>query len=308
MARVKWIVCVLVLLACPAMAGPGKQGAQRLFREGNELFQRGDYQGALQRFRQAKALYPSYKIDLNIGSTLNALGRLTEAAAYYDLFLRQAARRAPAEIITAARGSLDELQGKLAQVMLDCPGKAMVEVDGHEVGHTPLEQPIYLVPGRHRIVASVAGRPRLQQDRVFRAGERVQLSVPWEVDAGDPATGHAEANGHVHVRRSKTIWAYTSLGLGLACAVTASILFGVGLHQGDAAHEQYRLAEGNDINRYEQKLEDAETKLTAGHAVLWTGVAVLGFSVYQLLTRPATEQRPGRRAVWLEGVGVTGRF
>jgi len=60
------IVCALVwalfgLCALPAIsraAGTSHARAKALFREGNSRYDRGDYAGALERYRQARALYP----------------------------------------------------------------------------------------------------------------------------------------------------------------------------------------------------------------------------------------------------------
>src|SRR5262245_50885951 len=54
--------------------------AERLFQEGNTLFDTGDYLWALERYRSAWRLDPRARYQLNIGVTLTALGRDAEAA------------------------------------------------------------------------------------------------------------------------------------------------------------------------------------------------------------------------------------
>ena len=151
--RVVALVCLVMSLAAgEAVAGGADRArASELFVQGNRLFKRGLYLDALKKFRQAQKLFPSHKIDLNIGSTLDALGRRTEAAAYFERFLVQASS-APEKITKLARKRLEQLKRKLGSVRLTCLEEgAVVRVDGKSVGRTPLDLPIYLEPGEHRV-------------------------------------------------------------------------------------------------------------------------------------------------------------
>ena len=142
-----------VILWASVVAG-GEAGADTsprdravlLFQEATRLFDRGMYLDALKKFRRARAVYPSFKIDLNIGATLDAMGRRTEAAVYFERFLINA-DNAPPAVIFAARDRLKQLRLKLGRVKVTCLVEgAMVRVGTRAVGRTPLELPVYLEP------------------------------------------------------------------------------------------------------------------------------------------------------------------
>ncbi len=106
-----WLAAALVASpgVCSAQAKDDKVKAQRLFKEANTLFTRGMYLDALARYRQARKLYASYKIDLQIGETLRYLKRYTEAAVYYDRFMMSAAE-VPKPIIRQVKRELKKLR------------------------------------------------------------------------------------------------------------------------------------------------------------------------------------------------------
>lgn len=146
------VTCAL-LLGClcsaprSAAAQTPREQAGVLFDQASDLFSRGMYLDALKRFRQARRLYASFKIDLNIGATLDAMGRRTEAAVYFERFLVNAAE-APPEIIKAATSRLGELRNKLGRVKVSCLVEgATVVVDRKAVGRVPLDYGLYDMAG-----------------------------------------------------------------------------------------------------------------------------------------------------------------
>ena len=325
------LLCALLLAATPAAAKPTpKQEAQTLYKRANKLFKRGMYLDALAKYRKARALYPSFKIDLNIGATLDALGRRTEAASYFERFLIQSTN-APQKITDAAKERLGELKSKLGSVRLTSMVEgATVSVDGKAVGKTPVELPIYLEPGAHELKLEHTGHQPLTRKMDLAAGQHETLDLSPRPEAPprptpNPAPGVDEAEQRrlqeqAEVRRSKTLWAYTTLGVGAALAVTAAVLYGVGASQGGDAHEAYQAAtEPAEIEAHYDDVEAAKTKLVVGHVMLGLAAASLGVSVYYFLTRPAEERAnplgsastPGPRvtlAPTLGGLSLQGSF
>ena len=153
-------VLIFFTLALPqaaqgqARAGAGKKEARILFKQGNRLAERGMYLDALRKYKEAKALYPSPKIDLNLGDTLKELGRHAEAATYFERYLIQppgeGSNKPEAERLKkVATRLLDEMKAKVGSVSLSCPlDGATVLLDGKVVGKTPLHQ--HLLPSQHQ--------------------------------------------------------------------------------------------------------------------------------------------------------------
>jgi hypothetical protein len=177
--RVSAVVLALTLAAVPCARGEtNREQAAALLREGVRLHDRGDYPSALEAYVRAQRLYASYKLHYNIGLTLEAMGRLEEAAARFELFLKHASAT-DAERTESARGKLQALVSRLGVVTVRCPVRdAAVAVDGRVVGRTPLEHRIYLRPGRHRVTVDAPERPRFVRAVDPAAGVTLEVSVP----------------------------------------------------------------------------------------------------------------------------------
>lgn len=318
------ILAALVLLLGLAAAGTAlaetpEERARVLFREANQLFARKMYLDALEKYRQARAVFPSYKIDLNIGATLDALGRRTEAAVYVERFLLQSAL-APEDIIAAAREQLKQLRGKLGRVKVTTLLEgATILADGVSVGTAPLSIPVYMEPGRHRLEARKEGARSSSRTITLTAGQElgVDLSSP-EATAGAPATRAAASvpspalpasapvistatlpvrSGPDPVlvarRRKKTVWAWTSLAAGGAFLVAASVLYGVGAAEAKSAHDTYsQLKEPTKVEQAWGDVESGNRKVIAGHVLIGVAAVGIGISLYQFFSRPRVEERP----------------
>ena len=151
-ATIPVLLALLSQVTSPPPADPqAKVKAQALLKEGTALFDRGDLAGALAKFQTAYGVYPSPKLQFNIGQADRDLGRPVEALEAFDRFLAQAPDAAP-EILAEARQSVAELKSKLGQLKIECPTSgASVELDGRPLGITPMPAPIWTMPGRHRI-------------------------------------------------------------------------------------------------------------------------------------------------------------
>lgn len=64
--------------------------AKRLFREGRQHFDAGEYELALERFEAAYKASPKVELLYDIGRTLELMGRKSDAADVYERYTRQA--------------------------------------------------------------------------------------------------------------------------------------------------------------------------------------------------------------------------
>jgi hypothetical protein len=179
--------------------------AKQLFREGNQFFAKKEFEKALERFQRAKALYPSYKIEVNLGTTFQAMGRLPEAAVHFEQFLlkadNQAEKQKEQTMIQRVRSRLADLQHKIGRVELSCPvWGAKVMIDGKVVGHTPLHHDIYLNIGSYSLAVNKPGYSPFSSRVVIDEGAFQRLTVPWTAKEKDknPWMGKLPA-----VKRSK---------------------------------------------------------------------------------------------------------
>jgi hypothetical protein len=148
-----------------------------LLREGSTLFDRGDYAAALQKFEDARAVFPSPKIWFNVGAADRALARQVEALDAFQRFLDEAPD-APAESRREAQQAVAALKPALAGLNVECAlGGVEVTIDGKSAGVTPIARAIWATPGRHQIAARREGMVPVLQEVTLVAGEERPVAL-----------------------------------------------------------------------------------------------------------------------------------
>ncbi|MGA7741062.1 MAG: PEGA domain-containing protein [Polyangia bacterium] len=171
------LFAVLAQLSPPGTDPQAKAKAQGLLTEGSDLYEKGDYAGALEKFNAAYAAYPSPKLMFNIGQANRDLSRPVEALEAFEKFLAEALDASPATTADA-RKSLAELRDKLGRIRIDCDKAGTeVSVDGKSVGLTPLPDPIWAIPGRHQVTAKHAGAAPVIEDVDVTAGSVSRVTM-----------------------------------------------------------------------------------------------------------------------------------
>lgn len=299
-------VVSLLMTPCSASADERKAEASKLFMRANELRQQGKPAEALEIYTEALVQYPSFKIHLNIGLTLQDLRRPVEAAEAFLRFLKMGEGVANKEMLEFGAKQLKELEQDLAklEVKSAIPGATLL-VDDRSVGTVPLKRPLYLAPGTHRLVLQKEGATLEQKTVALKAGQTLLFqhtppppkeSLPAPALA-TPAQGVEEQGGSVaelqqssERRRNKSILAYSMLGAGLALAATAGILYGVGYSQQSEALDRYHaydaLGKQAQMDEEWDAVESANGLIFAGYALAGVAAVGLGASIYSFATRP----------------------
>jgi hypothetical protein len=149
------VFIALLLTAAVAQADPRTDARDRL-EEGSTLYRKGDYQGALRKFEEARALYPSPKIYFNLGQALNRLGRTAAAVDAFEKFLAEAPDAVP-ERRRDAEQLLGELRPRIGFVRVVADAGSEIAVDGQPAGTAPLRRTIPVDPGTHQLTARSPG-------------------------------------------------------------------------------------------------------------------------------------------------------
>jgi len=188
-AAVLAVAALLAAAPAPARADDEREReARALFREGNRLVKEGDYAGALQMFHSAYARLPNPKILINIGTTLQLLGRSPEAGDTYQRYLADPdADPKRRDEVEAALRKIDASIGKL-RITVDEPG-ARVVVDGTTVGESPQTILLRVKVGTHTVVAEKQGiAPAVATIQVAAGEERsVDLRLVTTIRETPPA-------------------------------------------------------------------------------------------------------------------------
>src|SRR5690606_26908553 len=136
---------------------PTIEAARERFKEGVAYFDNKEFERARLAFVQAYALKPHPALLLNLAQSELRSGHEAEAAGHFARYLREHAE-ATEEQRQAAREGLEAAKQAVGVVTLtvDQSG-AEILVDGTSVGRSPLNDPLYLAPGEHTIVAQKGG-------------------------------------------------------------------------------------------------------------------------------------------------------
>jgi hypothetical protein len=139
-------------------AGPSpavKAEARERFDTGLHLFEKGENAGALAEFKRAYQLIPNPVVLYNMGLVYAAMNRPVDALDALNQFLADpGAATAEQKHATEVRA---EQEKRIAQLVILTDHPATVEIDGVEVGHTPLSQPIRVASGSHVVAVEAPG-------------------------------------------------------------------------------------------------------------------------------------------------------
>jgi hypothetical protein len=145
---------------------PHKKAARALADEGQALYDRGDYKGAVDRFSQAEAIAPVPTVEVALAKALLKLGRLVDAAAVYERAGgAEVSAESPPALIDAvgqAKKELRELLKRVPTIELSLgPGASSPSIDGKPVPPSMLGAPLRLDPGTYVIAATGAPSQKL---------------------------------------------------------------------------------------------------------------------------------------------------
>jgi hypothetical protein len=192
--RMLFVLSIGVLWAGRAFAQSNEERdtatARALFREGVELSDLGDLQGAADRFRRSLEIRPSPVVEYNLGSTLVELGRLVEASEHLTHVLQHFAQNPGTNqrVHQAARALQARIAARIARLTIEVTGFSEgdeVRIDGVRHPEQALGVGAPADPGPHRIT--------VHRNETELAGEDIELaeganeSVALEVPANHPA-------------------------------------------------------------------------------------------------------------------------
>ncbi len=150
------------------------------FELGLARYNAGDKEGALQAFERARAEDPKPGVLFNIALVADALGRTVYALETVELVLAAPGALPPARL-ARARGLQEALRRRVGTLVIRSPIEGVaVDVDGRQVGRTPLPVPVRVPAGRVLITA-MAPRFAPHRDEVKVApGETKDVALVLE--------------------------------------------------------------------------------------------------------------------------------
>lgn len=336
---------MLLAAACLALAPAGahaqdidpqaRAAARTLVQEGDELWTKGDFAGALDRFTRAYGLVNAPTIAIRQAECLEKLGRLVEASEkYMAVSRRKLGPGAPDAFKRAVATALERVEGvraRLAMLELTIEGEnvadAKVFVDEREIPPALVGATFPVDPGE-RVVKVVKGSREVSEKIALEEKEKktLTLTLPPGQDEPEPEPPPPPTAGTTQppapppeqppagpgtepTTSNQATWGWVSLGVGAAGLVaggaTGLIAMGKRNTLDDTCLDgKCPPSDQDDVDSYNQM----RTFSTIGFGV---GIVGVGAGLTLLLTAPDPEpsdQAGLRPWVGVGSAGVEGTF
>lgn len=183
------VAVAAVALSLPLKEGMAAAGARQRARvkvaEGAKRLAEGKYELAVECFEQAHQIFPSPKIQFNLGLAYRGLGRQAQAFAAFDRFLRDGSDAAP-DHAAKARAELERLARLIGFVSVTSDAhQADVFLDGVAIGGLPVSnRPVEV--GAHEVVLRSPQFGSRVRTFSVSAGQRETLTIVFQPPASHP--------------------------------------------------------------------------------------------------------------------------
>lgn len=322
MARLMLVVMLALALPSVARAEDPKKAAMKHLKEGDKLFKKGDYEGALIKYQKAFEAFPSAKIYFPMAQTEEQLGRYIDALTHYELLLSEAGEPIPEALRTETEAAVAAVEKKIVTIKFDVrPTGATITVDNVELGQAPLEKPVRLMPGAHTWSITKDGFMPVEKEMDLEAGmmidETVQLEPEQAVAAVDddqpkkPKKQRRDVSDPVGGKRTVLIGGIVVTSALVAAATVTGLI-------AMSKHDQFQDGELSMEDR-EAARETGKSMATTTDILLVSAAVAGGFTIYWYFGQykpaaRAAEHATGRTIVTPYattdggGIAVMGRF
>lgn len=165
------------------------EAAQR-FQKGVAFYNEGDFQLALIEFERAHQLVPDYRVLYNIGQVAIQLGKFARARIALETYLQLGQGQLDPTRLAGVEKDLDMLRGRTAYLeILGAPDGSEVFVDDLPQGVTPLEGPLLLDAGQHRLIVRKPQHEEFTRWLTLAGAERMEMTATLEPQVVAPALG-----------------------------------------------------------------------------------------------------------------------
>lgn len=156
--------------------------ARTRFQRGVELYKERSFDAALAEFTRAYELVPNYRVLYNIAQVQVERHDYASALRYFEDYLRQGASDVTPERREQVEREIASLQARIAELMVrsNVTG-AELSVDGVLVGTLPLNKPLQVSSGVHRLVVRKPGYSAVERTISVAGGDRPEIELNLEL-------------------------------------------------------------------------------------------------------------------------------
>lgn len=292
------VIAITGSLACPTLAAQETDTArlQRLVAESRQLYENGDYQGSLDRLREARAIVDHPDIAYNIARSLQKLSRCRDAREAYEAYMNR--DDVSEQDVAQARAQLAQMEAcrEEVDVAFACNVPATLSVDGgteFSCGESrTLEEGTYFVQARAEGYETASNRFTVD----------ASANVPVEIRLTPVAEDEVQPTATADWQRPV---AYGAIGTGGALLVSGLV---IDVRSAGRAKRMEEAAADGDEQRW-QKLRDGAPGAKTATLVLYGSGVVLGAVGATLLVLSGNgDASQARVQVGPAGIGVAGEF
>jgi hypothetical protein len=268
--------------------------AKQRFDRGYELYEEGEYPLALIEFNRAYELVPNYRVLYNIGQVCIQLGQYANARRALSEYLKQGEGSLTPDRRTSVNKDLDMLTRRTAFLTVNGNVEfAEVLVDDVVVGKIPLEAPLLVDAGMHRVTLRRSGYLPRTSNVTLAGGDEQTVNVTLEVQPDEKQT--IVVREREIVESSAQTWiiaGWATTGALIAGAVVTGIM---GSNEADEL-EQLRGADSSEYDnpsladRMEDTKKNAQTLFLASDIMSGAALVVGGLSLWITLDPPKPER------------------
>ncbi|MBI5525760.1 MAG: PEGA domain-containing protein [Deltaproteobacteria bacterium] len=182
------------------------------------------------------------------------------------------------------------------------PTEATIFIDGSPMGKTP-QHKLSIDPGEHVLRLAKDGYVDAETTITLSAGETRNIKMTLEElpETREKRLRHqsamdryeAQMEEYREVSGPKKIWGFSLLGAGVACGVTATVLYVVGVSTANDNYDLYVATINQDkMNDYWSEVKYGEKLTTVGHVMVSASGALIAGSLFFFLTIPSKPVEP----------------
>src|SRR5947209_16525322 len=149
------IFAALLILATTTLAraadNPSREAAKH-FQRGVDLYNDGDFRGALVEFKKAYSTWPRANVLYDIGQTEYQLLDYASALRTMERYLAETGPTAPHR--QDVETSVDILRGRVGRIALTSEAGCDVTIDDQPAGTAPLDAPILVSVGQRKVAVN----------------------------------------------------------------------------------------------------------------------------------------------------------
>ncbi|MBX3225133.1 MAG: hypothetical protein KF795_31740 [Labilithrix sp.] len=161
---------------------PGEEIARRAFEDGVALEKKGDYAGALAKFKESEQIKATLGNRYHKAYCLEMTGKLAAALLEYEIVDKSAREANKAELVEATRLRIEPLRVKVPQLSLKLagtpPAGAEVALDGTSIPLALLDGKAFRVdPGEHVVTAQAPEHDAFKKGLTAAEGTTTSVEI-----------------------------------------------------------------------------------------------------------------------------------